>query len=89
MDKEIAFCGSKSGRDVDKFEVCNLETMGSRRRVTSPIIRTRGRHYECKIIYKSAMDPAHLDKDYDASLYPKKDYHTLYFGEILACYETD
>jgi hypothetical protein len=21
-------------------------------------------------------------------LYPKKDYHTLYFGEIVACYET-
>ncbi len=20
---------------------------------------------------------------------PQKDYHTLYFGEILACYETD
>ena len=20
-------------------------------------------------------------------LYPEKDYHTLYFGEILACYE--
>jgi hypothetical protein len=55
----------------------------------SPVIKTRGRHYECKIIYKSAMDPAHLEKDYDSSLYPKKDYHTLYFGEIQACYETD
>jgi flavin reductase (DIM6/NTAB) family NADH-FMN oxidoreductase RutF len=88
MRKEIAFCGSKSGRDVDKFKLSNLETARSRR-VASPIIRTRGRHYECKIIYKSAMDPAHLDKDYDSSLYPKKDYHTLYFGEILACYETD
>ena len=88
MHKEIAFCGSTSGRKVDKFKMCNLETTGSRK-VTSPVIKTRGRHYECKIIYKSAMDPAHLDNDYDSSLYPKKDYHTLYFGEILACYETD
>jgi flavin reductase (DIM6/NTAB) family NADH-FMN oxidoreductase RutF len=88
MQKEIAFCGSKSGRSVDKFKMCNLETTESRQ-VASPVIKTRGRHYECKIIYKSAMDPAHLDKDYDASLYPKKDYHTLYFGEIQACYETD
>ena len=23
-----------------------------------------------------------------AGLYPEKDYHTLYFGEITACYET-
>ena len=22
-------------------------------------------------------------------LYPNKDYHTLYFGEILACYELE
>jgi flavin reductase (DIM6/NTAB) family NADH-FMN oxidoreductase RutF len=88
MHKEIAFCGSKSGRDVDKFKACNLEIISSRK-VASPIIKTRGLHYECKIIYKSAMDPSHLDKDYAASLYPQKDYHTLYFGEILACYETD
>jgi len=88
LHEEIAYCGSKSGRDVDKFKMCNLETTDSRQTV-SPIIKARGRHYECKIIYKSAMDPAHLDKDYDSSLYPKKDYHTLYFGEILACYETD
>ena len=88
MHKEIAYCGSKSGRNVDKFKMCSIETTDSRQ-VTSPIIKTRGRHYECKIIYKSAMDPAHLDRTYDSSLYPKKDYHTLYFGEILACYETD
>jgi flavin reductase (DIM6/NTAB) family NADH-FMN oxidoreductase RutF len=88
MDKELAFCGSKSGRDVDKFKECHLETTDSRQ-VASPIIKIPGRHYECKIIYKSAMDPVHLDKGYDSSLYPKKDYHTLYFGEILACYETE
>jgi flavin reductase (DIM6/NTAB) family NADH-FMN oxidoreductase RutF len=78
MHKETDFCGSKSGRDVDKFKMCHLETTDSRE-VASPIIKIPGRHYECKIIYKSAMDPAHLEKD----------YHTLYFGEILACYETD
>jgi flavin reductase (DIM6/NTAB) family NADH-FMN oxidoreductase RutF len=88
MQEETAFCGSKSGLNVDKFKMCNLETADSSQ-VASPIIKTRGRHYECKIIYKSAMDPAHLDENYDSSLYPKKDYHTLYFGEILACYETD
>jgi flavin reductase (DIM6/NTAB) family NADH-FMN oxidoreductase RutF len=88
MQKELALCGSKSGRDMDKFKLCNLETSGSRK-VASPVIKTPGRHYECKIVYKSAMDPAHLDPGYDSTLYPNKDYHTLYFGEIAACYETD
>jgi flavin reductase (DIM6/NTAB) family NADH-FMN oxidoreductase RutF len=87
MQNEIAFCGSKSGRSVDKFKMCGLETVDSRK-VLSPIIDVRGRHYECKIVFKTAMDSTHLDKEYDSALYPLKDYHTLYFGEILACYET-
>jgi len=33
------------------------------------------------------MDNAQLDNPLE-ELYPKKDYHTLYFGEILACYES-
>ena len=87
MDKEIALCGSKSGRALDKFKA-GLETSKGMK-VVSPIIKTPGYHYECKIVYKTAMNPAYLDKNYDTSLYPLKDYHTLYFGEIMACYETD
>ncbi|MBN1381303.1 MAG: flavin reductase family protein [Deltaproteobacteria bacterium] len=87
MAKELAYCGTKSGRDVDKFKECRLETTSSSK-ATSPIIKTPGIHYECRIVFKSAMDPAFLDSHYDKSLYPKKDYHTLYFGEILASYET-
>ena len=87
MGKETAFCGSKSGRDLDKFKMCNLQIVGGQK-VVSPVIKIPGYHYECKIVYKSAMDPAFLSPNYDKSLYPQKDYHTLYFGEILACYET-
>jgi flavin reductase (DIM6/NTAB) family NADH-FMN oxidoreductase RutF len=87
MSKAIAFCGSKSGRDADKFKMCNLETADGRK-VASPSIKAPGIHYECKIVCKSAMNEDHLDKNIDKSLYPQKDYHTLYFGEILACYET-
>ena len=88
MDKAIALCGSKSGRAMDKFKAAGLETSKGMK-VSSPIIKTPGYHYECKIVYKTAMNPAYLDKEYDRSLYPQKDYHTLYFGEIMACYETD
>jgi len=88
MKKEIMFCGTKSGRDYNKFKECNLQTSDSQRVIT-PIIKTTGLHYECKIVYKSAMNPANLNQDYDTSLYQEKDYHTLYFGEIVDCYETD
>ncbi|UCD33363.1 MAG: flavin reductase family protein [Desulfobacterales bacterium] len=85
MAKEITFCGTKSGRDFDKFKACSLSVVESQS-VGSPIIKVQGLHYECKIIFKAAMDPDYLAETYEA-LYPEKDYHTLYFGEILECYE--
>jgi flavin reductase (DIM6/NTAB) family NADH-FMN oxidoreductase RutF len=85
MRKEIAFCGTKSGRDFDKFKECGLKTAPGRK-VASPIIDTPGIHFECRIVYKSAIDPARLTSDYNP-LYPEKDYHTLFFGEIQTSYE--
>ena len=86
MKKEIMFCGTKSGRDFNKFEECNLSTEESRQ-VSTPVIRIPGRHYECRIVYKTPMSPEFLDGKLE-ELYPEKDYHTLYFGQILACYQT-
>jgi flavin reductase (DIM6/NTAB) family NADH-FMN oxidoreductase RutF len=84
-NKAVAYCGTKSGRDFDKFKQCNLQQKQAKC-VESPIIDIPGVHYECKIIYKSAMDNTFLDPALER-LYPNKDYHTLYFGEILACYD--
>jgi flavin reductase (DIM6/NTAB) family NADH-FMN oxidoreductase RutF len=87
MREALTFCGTKSGRDVDKYKACNLELAGARK-VLSPVIKTPAVCFECKILLKTPMDPQYLDKEYDA-LYPAKDYHTLYFGEIVACYQTE
>ena len=85
MRDAIMFCGTKSGRDYDKYNECGLG-LAEANKVVSPIINTPGIHFECKIVFKAAMDPAYLDAAYE-KLYPEKDYHTLYFGEILDCYE--
>ena len=86
MQEAIRFCGTKSGRDYDKFRECGLEPLDAGKTL-SPIINTPGIHFECKLIFKAAMDPSLLDVEYERRLYPEKDYHTLYFGEILECYE--
>ncbi len=85
MKDALMFCGTKSGRDTDKFKACNLST-ASAQQTGSPVIQTAGIHLECRIRFKAPMDPAYLDPALD-DLYPAKDYHTLYFGEIVACYE--
>jgi len=82
----VMYCGTKSGSEFDKFKECALATKAAQQ-VGAPIIDIPGIHYECRIIYKSAMDNSFLDTSLE-KLYPQKDYHTLYFGEIVACYET-
>ncbi len=84
--KALAFCGSKSGRDYDKFAECDLKTEKAQT-VGSPIISLSGIHYECRIVLKNAMDTSRMLPDLE-SVYPAKDYHTLYYGEVLACYQT-
>lgn len=86
MKDQILFCGTKSGRDVNKFEECELK-LEEGREVESPVIKVKGIHLECKIIFKSPMDPEYLDNEYE-KFYPEKDFHTLYFGKIVACYRS-
>jgi flavin reductase (DIM6/NTAB) family NADH-FMN oxidoreductase RutF len=84
MKKELEFCGTKSGRNVDKFTECGLDLTPSVK-VHTPVISCPGVHYECHIVYKSPLEPANLIEEY-RHLYPLKDYHTIYYGEIMQCY---
>lgn len=87
MSRELSFCGTRSGRNCDKFRECGLNVVDARK-VRSPIINIPGTHYECRIVLKSRMNPKFLICEYD-ELYPKRDYHTFYFGEIEECYEIE
>jgi flavin reductase (DIM6/NTAB) family NADH-FMN oxidoreductase RutF len=82
----LNFCGTKSGRDFDKFKECKLSVIPAQK-VDTPIIDISGFHYECKIVYKSGMNPDFLCKEYKEDVYADNDYHTFYFGEIVACYK--
>lgn len=82
----LLFCGTKSGRDVDKFTQCNL-TLEPSKEVCTPIIGNCELHYECRIVYKQAMDKTFLLPEIMQSSYSSDDYHTLYYGEIVACYK--
>jgi len=84
MHDEVMLCGTKSGRDMDKLAACKLSTAEAQS-VATPVLDIAGIHYECRIIFKSVMDPAFLAEAFH-KLYPEKDYHTLYFGEIVGCY---
>ena len=91
IDKNIiAVCGTKSGRDLDKFAELGLETEEGLT-VSVPGIRQLPLTLECKVIYKQDQDSAALHPDVMARYYKpgtrnEGDYHTMYFGEITAAY---
>jgi flavin reductase (DIM6/NTAB) family NADH-FMN oxidoreductase RutF len=47
--KTVDFCGTKSGRDIDKFESCNL-TKRQSNKIKSPYIEECPINLECKVI---------------------------------------
>ncbi len=82
LKDELIFCGSNSGRDLDKFEECNLTPIYVDN-IKTPVIEECELHFICKNIYQQSMEPSLIKSDYVNSKYPNNDYHVLYFGEII------
>lgn len=85
MGDIVEYCGTVSGRDYDKFVEKGL-TATPGRRVKSPIIEECAIHYECKVVHKNKVIPAELTQEIRDKSYPGGDFHTVYFGEIVAAY---
>jgi flavin reductase (DIM6/NTAB) family NADH-FMN oxidoreductase RutF len=88
LREAMAFCGSKSGRDYDKFKECNLTALPGKF-VRVPVIGECNLHYECKVVFKQTMEPSLLDGGIRERHYKEHDFHTMFYGEIAACYLTE
>ena len=88
LKRELAFAGTHSGRDVNKFDGHGLTALPAQA-VGAPIVGECGLHFECRTLLAQEMTPDRMDREIQESAYPQKDYHVLFFGEILRCYTTD
>ena len=90
-DKEILrVCGTKSGRDMDKFRELGLTAVPGET-VSVPAIAQLPLTLECKVIYRqdqdlSALKPALREHSYPAGTVEENNFHTAYYGEITAAY---
>ncbi len=85
LRKAVAFCGSQSGRDYDKFAEMEMTAVPGKK-VKSPIIDECVIHYECKIVHKNNVLKDELASEIVSSAYSGGDFHTIYYGEILSVY---
>lgn len=85
LKKELSICGTKSGRDIDKFQECGF-TVEKSRQVAAPIIKECDLFLECRVVYQQAMEPALLENEIKGKYYQDRNFHVLFYGEIVASY---
>ena len=93
--KILGFCGSKSGRDMDKIQELGL-TLEEPEEITVPGIKELPLTLECRVIYNQKQDIAAMDKETVEKFYPQnvdssftgsnRDVHIAYYGEIVNAY---
>lgn len=88
LRRELAFAGTQSGRDVNKFDGHGLTALPAQQ-VQAPIIKECGLHFECRPLLTQDMTPDRMDAELVNGIYAPRDFHTMFFGEILGCYTTD
>lgn len=86
MRETVNYLGKVSGRNCDKFKEKNIATENGIN-VRSPIISECVAHYECKVILKSKVTPELLSEETKKQHFITRDYHTLYFGKIVATFK--
>ena len=84
----LGFCGTKSGREVDKVAELGL-TLEEPMNISVPGIRELPLTLECKVIYKQDQVMSNLRDDLWAKYYDQTDsgdFHTAYYAEIVGAY---
>ena len=86
--KDLALCGSKSGRDIDKIKACGFTVAAGAG--GAPYFQEAELVLVCRKLYWQDIDPARfLDPGIDAKWYPGKDYHRMYVGEVVETYRNN
>jgi len=80
----LNFCGTKSGRDVDKVAATGLTPVEG---ATGAVYFAEARLVlECRKIYAQDLKAENfVVPEFDSQFYAAKDYHKLYVGEIVRC----
>ncbi len=84
----LQLVGTRHGNEIDKYAAAHLTAVEALA-VKGAVIAQCALHLECKIRLAQPMTPDQMDEEIHANFYGDEDYHTLYFGEIVACYRTD
>jgi flavin reductase (DIM6/NTAB) family NADH-FMN oxidoreductase RutF len=86
--KALSLLGAKSGRDGNKIAEAGLTPVASQH-VAAPAFAEAELIFECRKMFWEDFNPQHfVDPQLDQN-YPAKDFHRMYFGEILGAFKNN
>ena len=83
LEEATALCGTKSGRDLDKFRAAGLTPVPSLH-VRPPSIPQCPINVECRVY--ASVAPPHMLLTPEHRRRPIEEQHTIYFAEVLGTY---
>ena len=82
----LRLCGSESGRNRDKVKACGLTVLVSPE--GAPYFEEASLVLVCRKLYADDLRPEKfVDPSIDGAVYPGKDYHRFYIGEVVRVLE--
>ena len=87
MKQELTKAGTLSGRNGNKFDAIGLQTARARV-LNAPVIigPDIALTLECVVLANNAFSLTGTDPAIVKATYAAHDFHTLFYGEIVACY---
>lgn len=93
--KILGYAGTKSGKNTDKIADLGL-TLIEGQHISVPGIKEFPLTLECRVVYKQLQDSSQIPQEYMKPMYPQdvgsdypganKDFHTMFYGEIVSAY---
>lgn len=80
--KDLNILGTKSGRDGDKIAETKLTPVASST-IEAPTFKDAELVVECKKVYWDDFKPENFIDQSIQKNYPLKDFHRMYFGEVI------
>ncbi len=86
FQKALALCGSRSGRDMNKFAAAGIGTKAPQTGIVPVISSGPFLHFECTVAYERLMDTQALTEELRDKWYGSDAPHTIYVGTVHAVY---
>ena len=85
--KELAYLGTRSGRDGDKFAACGITPLFTD---GTTAVKEARMVLVCKKLFRTTLkEEDFIDPEVVAECYPERDFHDLYIARIEKCYVSD